>query len=42
MVKYATANKSQVLVNQYLVNLPSDKQLEEFIDNQINKDFFLD
>ena len=38
MVKYATANKSQLLVNQYMVNLPSDKQLEEFIDNQINKD----
>lgn len=37
MVKYATANKENLLVSNYQVNLPSKEQLEAFIRAELNK-----
>lgn len=37
MVKYATANKENLLVSNYQVNLPSREQLEAFIRAELNK-----
>ena len=38
LVKYATANlPQQVFVSKYLINLPSEKELEKIIEEEQNK-----
>ena len=36
MVRYATTNKDNVLVNEYRVQLPDEKELQRFVKQQLN------
>lgn len=36
MVRYATTNKDNVLVNEYRVQLPDEKELQRFVEQQLN------
>jgi hypothetical protein len=38
MVRYATADKENLAVNQYKLQLPSEKELQQFIEVQLRKD----
>ena len=35
MVKYATTAKENVFVNEYLINLPSKKDLQHFVESRL-------